>query len=55
MRFWNAEIYTELDEVLEAIYFAVAEKSRQRPDPLPGLRPVLPPEGGAKTPPTYTL
>ena len=43
MRFWNAEIYTELDEVLEAIYFAVAEKSRQRPDP--------PPRPAAGTPP----
>ncbi len=43
MRFWNGEIYTELEEVLEAIYFAVEDRSRQRPDPPPrpaaGTRP----------------
>ena len=35
MRFWNEEVYKELDEVLDTIYFAVQDRSPPNSDPPP--------------------
>ena len=35
LRFWNDEIYKEVDEVLEAIYVTVLARSREQLDPPP--------------------